>query len=207
MADGSLETESKRMADLFNSYFKSIFEADPLPEFNKRTQKLFELNQIQSHFNETEIERRLKALKVNKSTGIDGLHPMVLSECAAAFAKPLVILFRKSLMQSEIPNLWKLALIIPIFKKGIRTLAASCRPISLTSIVCKLLELIIRDEFLNHLILDKLQNPAQHGFVPHLSCLSNLLETLDLITTSLADVLNADEILLDFAKAFDLVPH
>jgi len=60
---------------------------------------------------------------------------------------------------------------------------------------------------LNHLILNKLLNPAQHGFVPHRSCLSNLLETLDFITASLADGLNVDEVLLDFAKAFDLVPH
>ena len=66
-ADGSLETESKGMADLFNSHFKSVFEAntlEALPEFKKRTEKLFELNQILSHLNETEIERRLKALKV-----------------------------------------------------------------------------------------------------------------------------------------------
>ena len=198
------------MADLLNSHFKSVFEADtfdPLPEFKKRTENLFELNQILSHLNETEIERRLKALKVNKSMRIDGVHPMVLSECAAAFATPLVILFRKSLMQNKIPNLWKLALISPIFKKGSRTLAANYRPISLTSIVCKLLESIIRDEFLNHLILNKLLNPAQHGFVPHRSCLSNLLETLDFITASLADGLNVDEVLLDFAKAFALVPY
>ena len=66
-ADGSLETESKGMADLLNSHFKSVFEADtldPLTELKKKTEKLFELNQILSHLNETEIERRLKALKV-----------------------------------------------------------------------------------------------------------------------------------------------
>ena len=109
-------------------------------------------------------------------------------------------------MQNEILNLWKLVLINPIFKVS-RTLAANYRPISLTSIVCKLLESIIRDEFLNHLILNSLLNPAQHGFVPHRSCLSNLLETFDFITASLADSLNVDEVLLDFAKAFDLVSH
>ena len=119
------------------------------------------------YLNETEIERRLKNLKVNKSMGVDNVHPMVSRECAVAFAKPLVILFRKSLIENKIPNLWKLALISPIFKKVSRTLAANYRPISLTSIVCKLLESIIRDEFLNHLILNKLLNPAQHGFVPH----------------------------------------
>ena len=78
--------------------------------------KTYELNQIMCHLNETEIERRLKALKVNKSIGIDYVHLMVLGECAIAFAKPLVIRFRKPLIQNKIPNLWKLALISPILK-------------------------------------------------------------------------------------------
>ena len=50
-------------------------------------------------------------------------------------------------------------------------------------------------------------NSAQHGFVPHRSCLCNLLETLDFISASLADELNVNELFLDFAKTFDLVPH
>ena len=98
-ADGSLETESNGRAELLNSQFKSVFEADtlyPLPEFRKRTEKTFELNQIMCHLNETIIERRLKALKVKKSMGVDYVHPVVLRECAVAFAKHLVVLFRHS---------------------------------------------------------------------------------------------------------------
>ena len=110
-------------------------------------------------------------------------------------------------MQNKIQNLWNLGLISTIFKKGSITLAVNYRPLSLTSIVFKLFESIIRVVFLNHLIENKLLNPAQHGFVPHRSCLSNLLETLDFITASNTDGLNVDEVLLEIAKAFDLASY
>ena len=76
------------------------------------------------------------------------------------------------------------------------------RPIALNSVISKILERIIRDELLRHLIENRLINKAQHGFVPSKSCLSNLLETLDFITSSLVESNS-----VDFAKAFDLVPH
>ena len=57
------------------------------------------------------------------------------------------------------------------------------------------------------LVDNSLLSKAQYDFFPAKSCLSNLLETLDLITSSLAEGHCADEILLDFSKAFDLVPH
>ena len=60
---------------------------------------------------------------------------------------------------------------------------------------------------MGHLVENKLVSKAQHGFVQAKSCLSNLLETLDFITSSLVEGHCVDEIILDFAKAFDLVPH
>ena len=95
--------------------------------------------------------------------------------------------------------------IVPSFKKGNKLEASNYRPISLTSIVCKLMERIIRDEIMNHLIENKLIIKQQHGFVNRKNCTSNLLETMDLITKALADGYNIEEILLDFAKAFDSV--
>ena len=94
---------------------------------------------------------------------------------------------------------------MPLFKKGNKLEASNYRPISLTSIVCKLMERIIRDEIMNHLLINKLIIKQQHGFVNRKNCTTNLLETMDLITKALADGYNIDEILLDFAKAFDSV--
>ena len=74
-------------------------------------------------------------------------------------------------------------------------------------IISKILGRITRDKLLEYLIENGLVTKDQHAFVPSISCLSNLLKTLNLITSSLVEVNSVDEILLDFAKAFDLVPH
>ena len=97
---------------------------------------------------------------------------MILKECALEFAKPLAILLRESIKQGKIPNSWRFANISPIFKKGHRTLRSNYRPISLTSVISKILERIIRDELLRHLIENRLVNKAQHGFVHHQKAVS-----------------------------------
>ena len=102
--------------------------------------------------NEFEIEKSLKSLKERKSMGPDQMHPMTLKEFSLEFAKPLTILFRESNKQGKIPNSWRFANISPIFKKGHISLSSNYRPISLTSVISKILERIIRDELLRNLI-------------------------------------------------------
>ena len=81
------------------------------------------------------------------------------------------------------------------------------RPFSLTSIICKLLEKIVPQAVMEHLIDNGLINDNQHGFVPGRSCITQLLVVLDHWTDILDDHGALDAIYLDFAKAFDKVPH
>ena len=96
---------------------------------------------------------------------------------------------------------------IPLFKKGSRNKSLNYRPVSLTSVICKLLETIIRDDMMHFLIKHKLINPSQHGFLEAKSCLTNLLCFLEEITKWVDDGTPVDVIYLDFQKAFDKVPH
>ena len=98
-------------------------------------------------------------------------------------------------------------IIIPLFKKGSRNKSVNYRPVSLTSVICKLLETIIRDHMMDFLIKHKLINPSQHGFLKAKSCLTNLLCFLEEITKWVDDGSPVDVIYLDFQKAFDKVPH
>ena len=102
---------------------------------------------------------------------------------------------------------WRFSNISPIFKKRHRTFRSNYRPISLTTVISKILERIIRDELLGHCVDNSLVFKPQHGFLPAKSCLSNPVETLDFITSSLVEGHCVDEIILDFEKAFDLIPH
>ena len=81
------------------------------------------------------------------------------------------------------------------------------RPVSLTSIICKLLEKIVQQAVMEHLIDNGLINDNQHGFVPGRSCITQLFVVLDHWTDILDDHGALDAIYLDFAKAFDIVPH
>ena len=92
-------------------------------------------------------------------------------------------------------------------KKGSINKSDNYRPVSLTSVICKLLETIIRDHMMDFLINHKLINPSQHGFLKAKSCLSNLLCFLEEITKWVDDGSPVDVIYLDFQKAFDKVPH
>ena len=74
-------------------------------------------------------------------------------------------MFNMSLQEGIVPFEWKEANIIPLLKKGSRNKSVNYRPVSLTSVICKLLESIIRDHMMDFLIKHKLINPSQHGFL------------------------------------------
>nr|XP_047132709.1 uncharacterized protein LOC124811358 [Hydra vulgaris] len=69
------------------------------------------------------------------------------------------------------------------------------------------MEKIMRDVMTEHLVKHNLLSCNQHGFVKSRSCVTNLLEVMDIITKALSDNCAALLILLDFAKAFDRVSH
>ena len=82
-----------------------------------------------------------------------------------------------------IPKLWKEAHIVSLHKKGNKRDPLNYRPVSLTSILCKLYEKLVRKHLLGHIenkIID-----CQHGFVDRKSCLSNLLESIDSVLSLL----------------------
>ena len=113
----------------------------------------------------------------------------------------------ETLDQGEIQPDWKEALVAPIFKKGHKHQAANYRPVSLTSITCKLLEHIIHSSIMKHFEKQKILNDNQHGFRKKRSCETQLLSTIQEIASSTAKGKQVDVILLNFEKAFDKVAH
>jgi len=113
---------------------------------------------------------------------------------------------KASLESGVVPADWKDANVTPIFKKGSKSQVGNYRPVSLTSQIGKMFESVIRDAIVDHLDRNRLLNSSQHGFRKGGSCLSNLLEFLQKVTTGLDNQNNIDVIYTDFAKAFDKVP-
>ena len=115
---------------------------------------------------------------------------------------PLAHVFKMSLQEGIVPLEWKEANIIPLFKKGSRNKSVNYRPVSLTSVICKLLETIIRDHIMDFLLKYRLINHSQHGFLKAISCLTHLLCFLEEITKWMDEGSPVDIIYLDFQKAF-----
>ena len=156
---------------------------------------------------EETVKGKLEGLNPGKACGPDNIHPRTLRELSAELTLPITIIFKKCLAECVVPGDWKLSNVTAIFKKGDKTDAGNYRPISLTCILCRILESIIRDEILLHLRKYELLAKSQHGFLPHRSCLTNLLEFLEVITKLIDEGHNVDVVFLDFSKAFDKVPH
>ena len=112
-----------------------------------------------------------------------------------------------SLQEGNVPLEWKEANIIPLFKKGSRNKSVNYRPVSLTSVICKLLETIIRDHMMDFLIKHNLINPSQHGFLKSKIMPNKFVMFFGKITKWVDDGSPVDVINLDFQKPFDKVPH
>ena len=183
-------------------FSKEDLSSVPTPEAKKVGSFL---EQIQ--MSEEDIMKRLHKLKTNNSAGPDNIHPRLLKELSNELTKPLALLFKKSLQEALIPQQWKKSHVSPIYKNGHCMQPNNYRLVSLTSVIRKLLEKIVRQAVMEHLIGNGLINDNQHGFVPGRSCITQLLVVLDHWTDILDSHGALDAIYLDFAKAFDKVPH
>lgn len=208
LQNGQLVSDENKMADLLNEYFASVFTVE---DTSGLQQENIELRNLASfnfcNFSEDAVIKALGKLNANKTPGPDGIAPRVLKEAKHQIFKPLSIIFNKSLNSGKVPLDWKLANVTPIQKKGDKKLPNNYRPISLTSVVCKVMESIMRDELVRFLEENNLINNSQHGFRHKRSCLTNLLDFYNDVFNIYDETRAVDVIYLDFQKAFDKVPH
>ena len=100
---------------------------------------------VELNITEEVVMKKLNKIRISKSPGPDGIHPRVLSELKSVLVTPLTLIFRASLEMDQIPDKWNEANITAFYKKGNKHTTGNYRPISLTSICCKIMESIIRD--------------------------------------------------------------
>ena len=196
------------MADILNKFFSSVFTDENVASMPVPDQVFQGDVPLQTaHICPEAVKAKISKLKPCSAPGPDKISSKVLLELNDELALPLCIIFNKSLNEGSVPQDWKLANVSPIFKKGNKDSPGNYRPISLTCIICKVMESILRDHIMSHLDLNKLLRMSQHGFLEHRSTITNLLEYLDKVTELLDSGANVDMFYLDFAKAFDKVPH
>ena len=209
--DGKEIKDLKQVAEKFNDQFSSVFTAENVTDIPVPT-NIFTGNDGDRLrdiiFTEEEVLKRLLRLWEDKSPGVDEMSSRLLKAVCHEITVPVTLLFNLSMSECKVPNDWKLANVTPIYKQGSRNSPENYRPISLTCHLSKIMESIVRDVITQHLNKFNLINGSQYGFRRGRSCVTNLLAFLDKVTSYRDDKESVDNIIfLDFAKAFDKVPH
>ena len=204
---GKLTGSPKDAATLLAKFFATTFTNEPygplLEECHKEATNI--IGDIT--FSPANVKLLLLKLDQSKSVGPDGIHPKLLANLAKndEFVSAITLLFKNIYNSGEMPSIWKKANVTALHKKGSKCDPSNYRPISLTCILCKVYEKIIRNHILEH--VSENISRMQHGFMIGRSCLSNLLESFDIINDFLSEGETVDIFYLDFQKAFDSVPH
>ena len=205
--DKSLTTTDEEKANVLNDFFSSVFTEEDLsdiPIVNNLSNDMFLSDLIVT---EEAVKQKLNKLNTAKAMGPDGIPGIILKELKCEISLPLSTIFNKSIEEGTTPLDWKIAEVSAIFKKGSTTEPGNYRPVSLTSISCKLMESFVTDQIRTFMESNKLFSKCQHGFRNHRSCVTQLLEVLNDLTKLVEEGDSIDIIYLDFAKAFDTVPH
>ena len=202
---GTIYNKPQEKADILNKFFASVFtqgdsstpvlESDPIPD----------MSPIEIHIEG--VLHLLLNLKASKAMGPDKIPSRLLKMLAHQIVPALTLLYSASISQGSVPSDWKMANVVPIFKKGSKSCPSNYRPVSLTSICGKILEHIIYSNILHHLEEYNIIRDEQHGFRSGRSCETQLLTTIHDFANNLNNQKQTDTILLDFSKAFDKVSH
>ena len=142
----------------------------------------------------------------NASAG-DEITVNMLRKTFAVVGPHLCHLVNCSLRTGEVPQGWKEALVIPLFKQGNRDNPSNYRPISILSVVGKLCEKVVCMQLSEYLKNHGILSPSQHGFRPNHSTETALLETVSYLTKSIDQGKVSTLLAADTSKAFDTVEH
>ena len=202
--DRKVVSSSVDIAEAFNQHFTSVFLSDTeesRPQLTPIDGPVLE----EISLSPCEIVAALYSLHDSKAPGPDGISARLLKKTAEQIALSLTLPYNQSLETGELAGAWKLANIVPIYKKGNKDHVENYRSISMLNIISKVLERCVLVRLRDHLltILDR----AQHGFIPGKSCVTQLVEVIHYLGSLLDSGKQTDVIYLDMSKAFDKVQH
>ena len=197
-------SQDSEKAEVLNEFFASCWNTvdQPLSEdhYHCTDLPIYEITP-------EEVFTLTNKLDINKANGPDCISAYMLKATAGSIASPLAKLFNLSLTTGKFPQMWKTASIVLIPKSGDKSDPSNYRPVSLLSIVSKLLEKIVYSLLWDHLTEHAPISACQWGFQKGKSTTTALLSTIHDWCSLLDKHYDIACIFFDFKKAFDSVPY
>ena len=205
-ANGAILVEDNDKVEAFNEFFTSVFtHSDPPLHVNVNANSA----QISApvDFSVSAVCQALRRAKPTTSSGPDGIPSVFWANMSNELALPVSIIFSLSYKFAVVPADWQHAIVTPLHKKGDASQVSNFRPISLTCTLCKVMESMINSNLQCFSSANSLIGHSQHGFLPGRSARTQLLESQLQWRMAQDNGVVTDVILIDFSKAFDVVPH
>jgi hypothetical protein len=197
--DAGYTTDPREQVQILNKQYHSVFTQEDMvniPDLGPSPHSMMP----DLEFDENGIAKLLSGLNASKANGPDKVPIHILKSCSEHIAPVLRVIFTQSVKEADLPQDWRTAQITPIFKKGNRGEASNYRPVSLTSVVCKVLEHIVSHSIRSHLDSNNILVHYQHGFRSKHSTESQLIMTIEDIAKGMDEKHQLDAIVLDFPR-------
>ena len=157
---------AEELSEIMNESFKSVFTVEEQFIEPNTTEEVVVQKQ--------DVGRLLENLDVRKAMEPDGVSDWTLKECKEQLVQPIWEVITSSIKEGRVPKEWKRANIVPIYKGGKKTDPLNYRPVSLTSVVNKICEILIKEKWVRYLEYNKVISNWQFGFRQGKSCVTNL---------------------------------
>ena len=144
--DGGRAESPEEVAEEFNKYFSSVFSSEDLESMPEVVGGRAGGELLDMVVSRKKVRSLLGMLRADKAPGVDELSPRLLLHFPDEILDPVCMLFEKSLREGRVPEDWRRANVVPIYKVGDRGKAKNYRPVSLTCQLCKLFEKLVRDD-------------------------------------------------------------
>ena len=209
LENGEFVTDFAEKAQLFNDHFarqcSTIDTGSVIPSLNPKTTTTI----ADISISDEGILSIIRSLNPSKAHGCDEISVRMIKQSDSALIYPLKLIFKNSIRTGVFPDIWKLANVVPVHKKGQKNLLKNYRPISLLPIFGKIFEKLIYNSLYTHIVSCNLLHPNQSGFRSGDSTINQLLSITNYIFQAFDcnPPYEVRSVFLDLSKAFDRVWH